>query len=298
MVMFLISPALADWDPNNENDQNKVKMHFPQLPPQDDLEGIDVHFTCAPPVGFVLADDWTCTEDGYITDVHFWFSAIGDWFNINNSITAQIQTIHISIHANVPEDPPNEPFSRPGDLLWEADLPADDPHVTIVEYGGPVVQGWFDPFTLLYNPADHDKIYQCNIVNIQSLPGDPFYQEEGNVYWLDVYLVTTERLAPFDSLLGWKTADLNAYPLPHTGTHYMDDAVWVACDPYFLNKNNCPWAPLTFPLGHIYEDQSMDLAFVITSVKIPTLTNWGLIILVLVIVSAGIFLVRRRRVSA
>ena len=43
------------------------KMHFPQLPDED---GWDVNAT-----DMCLADDWECSETGYVTDVHFW----GSW---------------------------------------------------------------------------------------------------------------------------------------------------------------------------------------------------------------------------
>jgi hypothetical protein len=52
--------------------------------------------------------------------------------------------------------------------------------------------------------------------------------------------------------LGWKTADLDAYPVPYTGNHYMDDAVWY-------NEFTHQFEELVDEQGH-----SMDLAFVIT----------------------------------
>jgi hypothetical protein len=32
VICFAATPVLADWHPQNPNDQAAVKMHFPQLP--------------------------------------------------------------------------------------------------------------------------------------------------------------------------------------------------------------------------------------------------------------------------
>jgi hypothetical protein len=45
-------------------------MHFPQLP---DSTGWDVKASG----GICLADDWQCSETGYVGDIHFW----GSWKN-------------------------------------------------------------------------------------------------------------------------------------------------------------------------------------------------------------------------
>src|SRR5262249_27780507 len=52
------------------------KMHFPQYP---DPTGADLAFSFPR----VAADDWRCTCSGSIADVHFWFSALGDWFDLS-----------------------------------------------------------------------------------------------------------------------------------------------------------------------------------------------------------------------
>ena len=62
-LMFLAAPTVADWKPEDGH-----KMHFPQLPDED---GWDVNATWPK----VLADDWTCSETGWVKDIHFW----GSW---------------------------------------------------------------------------------------------------------------------------------------------------------------------------------------------------------------------------
>lgn len=64
-VIAFGSPAWAHWQPGDGH-----KMHFPQLP---DSTGWDVKASG----GICLADDWQCSETGYVGDIHFW----GSWKN-------------------------------------------------------------------------------------------------------------------------------------------------------------------------------------------------------------------------
>lgn len=211
-VSLLATAAVADWDPGDPH-----KMHFPQLP---DPQGWDV-LAAAPRV---LADDWRCSQTGPVTDVHFW----GSWLSDE---VAEIERIHISIH----EDDPSPPYSRPGDLLWERDFYPGD---WTERLDGTGAQGWYDPFNQTWNKPDHINFYQYNIVDIF----DPFFQQEGTIYWLDISVSVKEE----DDVIrqwGWKTS-LN---------HYNDDAVWGT----YPDPN---WGELRDPITN----ESLDMAFVIT----------------------------------
>jgi len=224
----LCPPAAGDWDPGDPH-----KMHFPQLP---DPEGWDVDFTYPQ----FLADDWLCTETGPVTDVHFWFS-------FEQDIVVPIETIHLSVHNNIPAQPGG--FSRPGDLLWERDFPIGTPGVTIRPYGTGS-QGWFEPKSGLFRRPDHFQFFQANIEEII----DPFIQDFGTIYWLDISVL----LAPGTSAkVGWKTSR----------DHFEDDAVWAHFDPAFPPD----WRELRDPLT----GESLDMAFVIT----PEPTSLALLLL-------------------
>jgi len=217
---------------------DRHKMHFPQLP---DLDGLDVNFVTPK----ILADDWQCSKTGPVEDIHFWFSAMGDWLDLGGNLYNQIFNIHVSIHANI-TNPDGTGYSKPGELLWERDFLPDSLWVTFREYAQGD-QGWYDPNTGEYNPNDHFMVFQCNITDFP----DPFIQERDSIYWLDI---TINSLAP----LGWKTADRSAYPEPYTGQHFEDDAVWGDM-PYPIN-----WQELRYPVLHPDSGRSIDLAFVIT----------------------------------
>jgi len=63
-VVGLPALALGDWQPGDGH-----KMHFPQLPDEDGWD-VRASYIC-------LADDWECSEDGFVRDMHFW----GSWRN-------------------------------------------------------------------------------------------------------------------------------------------------------------------------------------------------------------------------
>jgi hypothetical protein len=269
-VLVLSVPAMADWDPQNPGDMEDVKMHFPQLP---DPMGWDVEILSWDNT-HEIADDWTCTETGPVTDIHFWTSWYIDDVDLN-----LIEAIVITIYDN---DTFSAPHSMPGNALWTKTFGPGE--YTMIPYGEGL-QGWTDPHQNPPNdwvPNNHNLFQQVNIKNIE----DPFEQQEGEVYWLGIYVYW--NTGPHNPV-GWKTADVNQYPPPHTGSHYLDDAVFRPLPP-----SQYPWLELIDP----FSQQSVDLAFVITSSKeIPTLNEWGLIILLLLLLSVGLVAVRRRRLA-
>lgn len=230
---LLVAPALADWDPGDSH-----KMHYPQLP---DPFGIDVSFRSPE----VLADDWQCSETGPVEDIHFWFSALDD-------AQPNIFNVHVSIHENLPADA-SVPYSRPGAPLWERDF---SPTEVMWRLYGTGEQGWYVPENGFYEPADHFTFYQMNIFGFD----DPFIQEEGTVYWLDI---SVESETP----LGWKTSG---------SEQFMDTSVWgILPQPQ--------WQPVYDPRV-TGAQEPLDLAFVITPE--PAALS-GLIL-------AALFVLRRR----
>lgn len=246
-VMMVVGPALGDWSPNDGH-----KMHFPQYP---DPFGWDVNGTSP----IVLADDWVCSETGPVKDIHLW----GSWLN---GQPGTISNIHVSIHDNLPPDAAVS-YSRPADpAIWERDFGPGD--FVLKDPVGTGIQGWLEPGATTGDPDDHFRYHQINIIEID----DPFEQKKGRVYWLDISV----KLQPdsTDPRWGWKTADVNSYPIGFQGTHFMDDAVYKV-----------PGAAGWFPLFDPETGKSLDLAFVIT----PEPTSLGLLVL------GGLSLLRRRR---
>jgi len=178
----------CDWQPGQPH-----KMHWAQLPDED---GWAVNATA--PV--VLADDFMCMETGYIKDIHFW----GAW---RNGVVGQVNSFVLSLHSDIPADPPQVPYSRPGITLWE--LEVTDWDVTPID--PPTLEGWYDPAQGFYLPDDHLAYFQYNVC-LDSL--DWFEQQEGTIYWLNISAVVED---PQGTEWGWKS----------TEDHWNDDAVWA-----------------------------------------------------------------------
>ncbi len=224
LVLFTGS-LFADWNPGDGH-----KMHFPQLP---DPNGWDVALYEEP---FYLADDWQCSETGYVCWIHFWISYWQDLYE-------EIDSIHVSIHDDVPAGiDPEFPWSHPGNLLWSYDFKPGEFTIRDPEIGD---QGWFDPWWGTWEEHDHIHYYQVNTGTICDFT-DLFYQLEGVIYWLDIAIYLTSGS---EGYVGWKTSQ----------DHFMDDAV------YWDYVPSPGWYELIDPITF----ESLDMAFVINGVDDP-----------------------------
>jgi hypothetical protein len=255
-IALLALPAAADWDPDDPH-----KMHFPQLPDQNDEMGPgefswDVKLGDNLGHSVTLADDWLCTESGLVTDIHLWVSWQGD-------LVGDIGLIQVGIWSDLPDPDPADPqnWSMPQDLLWMGDVaPAPpDPNVpllpmmfTVRPYGPPSPQGFFDPYGFvppMY--PDHLMTWQ---INIQLDPSTAFYQEEGTTYWLSVLMPAVIDPSGGTVQAGWKTSE----------DHWNDDSVFLPMIKYENGaaRQPLPWQELRDPLE---PSLSLDQAFVITA---------------------------------
>ncbi|MEZ5359155.1 MAG: dockerin type I domain-containing protein [Candidatus Zixiibacteriota bacterium] len=183
------SPCQAQtcaWDAGDP-----YKMHFPQYP---DEAGWDVNATFP----IMLAEDWQCTESGPVKDFHFW----GSW---KDGTVGTIIGFQLRVYSDIPVDPPNILYSRPGTLLWE--YVAED--FTMVPIDPPTMEGWYDPTTgeTLWN--NHQQYFQYNICLQEN---QWFEQVEGTIYWLCISAILADAQA---TQWGWKS----------TLDHFNDDAV-------------------------------------------------------------------------
>jgi len=228
---YVLVGSAAD-DDNGENSGSAYifgnlwlnhKMHYPQLP---DPNGWDV-FATYPFWNGVLADDWMCSESGYVFDIHFW----GSWLS---DIVGNIDGFYISIYDDIPAGVGGLPYSRPGNLLWEQYIVDFE---EVIEFNS--TQGWYDPWPGIVYTGDHFGCFRYDIINMSN----PFYQIEGTIYWLAITANVTDGEYP-GPLWGWKTSL----------DHWNDAAVWLADPPSY-------WDPLEDPIA----EESLDLAFVITA---------------------------------
>ncbi|MBU8934060.1 MAG: hypothetical protein KOO62_08625 [candidate division Zixibacteria bacterium] len=225
-VCFDIVADPCIWEPGDPH-----KMHYPQLPDTFGAGWDVVSDLTTTPV--FLADDWRCSETGWVKDIHFW----GGWWYGGVGYVGQITSFELSIWADIPADPPQIPYSRPGEKLWTRTINAG--YFNITPKGPGSIAGWYDPFMPYILPDDHQGYFQYDIC-LDSL--DWFYQQFGTIYWLSIAATTDDEQS---AVWGWRT----------TQDHWNDDAVW-GLDP------GVEWLDLWDPIQE--PPVSLDLAFVIT----------------------------------
>ncbi len=203
------------WGPEDPH-----KMHYPQLP---DEAGWDVNATQP----LVLADDWMCSETGWVKDVHFW----GSWMHEDEG---RVLSFWLSIHEDIPAEQNPDGYSKPGETIWEREIT----RFQAIAIDPPVMEGWYDPMQQLVLPGDHSAYFQYNIY-LDSI--DWFWQQAGTIYWLNISAVVED---PINTQWGWKS----------TLDHWNDDAVWAQWGELF-------WLDMYEPPEFT---QSLDLSFVIT----------------------------------
>jgi len=261
--------AWGDWNPGDGH-----KMHWPQLPDPNGWDVADTYTGQAPDyVHRHLADDWRCSETGFVEDIHFW----GSWKGGRKGI---IDHFMISIWADDPAGPggyfDDNTFSTPlyrdddgnfGELWYFGVYPGEFTE-RLYSNGD---QGWYDPHTGQVLRNDHTEIYQYNI-DLRWLP-NKFFQEKDTIYWLRIEAYTKD-----DTEWGWKTS---------CSDQFMDDAVYYDTlidvpDGYPHEGWTMPdWVELYDPLD---QTTSLDLAFVIT----PEPATLGLL-------SVGVLAMLKRR---
>ena len=247
LVLLLLIAAGAAGQTQPCPEANGVKyVQWPDTTPN----GVDVWNSSTFPPGvtdgpWLLADDFVCTNTGPITDIHLW----GSW--LNNQIVPNTITFWVGLFDDVPAGPGN-PFSRPGQLLWEecfapgsySELPGPTGQETFLDPGPPTTVG-----------TDQQIWYYC------FYPTNPPTQYGSSShptnYWLAVY---AQMPAAGGGYFGWKT----------TTNVQHDVSVHT-----FFNPQTCPnlalgtslagWTP-TVTSGTA--QRSLDLAF-----KLNTSTN-------------------------
>jgi hypothetical protein len=202
--------VVADW-----NIYDGFKMHQPQMP---NPAGVDIDWGY-----WYLGDDWVCSESGTVDDIHFWYSTFVD-------VPVDITSIYVSIWSNNPGPP-----SKPNGELWNSTFYDNDFHIADPESGD---QGWYDPYYYYYDPFNHNKYYQVNIMDIT----DPFEQEEGETYWLIIKIMDYFSR----KIIGWKNST----------TQYYDTAVF--------GYPSTGWTEFYGP-----NQEKIDLAFVINGGNSP-----------------------------
>jgi hypothetical protein len=226
--------------PNGVTANKGIYLKFSQPPVELEpglIDGWDVESVWELyPIG---ADDWECTDNRPVTDIHWWGSFKG-WQE--RELPAVVpMAFQLGIWTDVPAD---GNFSHPGTLIWA---------------------NYCDTWTWNFAGYDQDPRYghpeympdeACFQFN-QFLSEDEWFYQDPNtdsVYWLSVAAVYLPQ-ATIDYPWGWKTR-------PHM---FNDDAVRImATDmwPPVVGSTYMDGMPIEYPAG-----VSWDYAFEITTNK-------------------------------
>lgn len=244
--------------------------------PDETKEGIDIRMDQIPGISRrLLADDFLCEQTGPITCIKFWGSWDKDSGAAGNISKGTLESIHLSIHADVPvgADPAFN-YSHPlQPALWQMDFGptsfTETLHLDLCpDPTNPNTcswEGFWDPAGELTPPLAWGDTYVANAdsriwlytVNIPELSA---FVQEGTaadpiVYWLDINVLIKDEGDGVVRSFGWKTSIDN----------WNDNAV------YDINGND--WAELMYPPGFINPakiDEQIDLAFEINTTQPST----------------------------
>ena len=239
-LAFVLS-ARADWNPGDP-------AKWVQMP--DLQNGMDVYDTFSPilPYNKILADDFRCTQTGPITSIHIWGSWLNDRVPRDASGNPIPPIFDLSFHLDVPAgSDPQFPYSHPGAQVWDRVFQPDQMRIYATSS-----ERFYDPNTNAVIGFD-TQVWQYNFFID---PTNAFFQNVGNIYWLNVQV----QPQPFEDqfgnpfVFGWKTST----------NHFNDDSVFG--DNTSLSQPPPFWRPLVDPAT----GQSLDQAFVLDTIPEPS----------------------------
>lgn len=219
-------------------DTNGVKYLQPP-----NLAGYDVSDS----LGYVLADDFICTDTGPITGIHIW----GSWLNnVHGTITNFVLAIYSDVPAVTNVDGKVTP-SEPGRLLWSESFSQGQ---FVENEVGASQEQFISPASLNVIGPDSQVWLYC------FFPTNPFVQTGSpnapTVYWLAAYAEGQNFGPQYNETpqYGWKT----------TFTVQNDTSVFNAWGGA-MPGSNVPWTPNTTPPDSPAGAQPIDLAFELTT---------------------------------
>ncbi len=226
-LAFAITTIQTNWPPCPD-----PKLFV--MPPETAPSGLDVLASSV--AATVLADDFICTNAGWITNIIVW----GSW---SNDLANTVVSFQLGLWSDVAatNGEPSHPgqllasrWFRPGEYRLRERLPASesfyDPNLDRITGGDTMIHGY------------------------EFLPTNVFWQtgslDQPKIYWLSVIAQTTNQL------FGWKTSL----------SRFQDAAVFGHVDTNWTAKGD--WRPMRHPtLGH-----PLDLAFSIaTDTRVPVI---------------------------
>ena len=182
----------------------------------------------------IVADDFVCTEFGYITQFIVWGSWLYEYPPGNDPYAV---TFTVNVHENTVVGDANVP----GEVLWSQSFAFDDFSVEEIHYAS---NSFYDPNSGFYAEYSASRVWKYKLY-----PDDPQFLQEGMPeapikYWLSVSAVPLDGEARF----GWVNSGI---PYPPT------------TEPAVFRQGSDPWEQMAYPAEHPAEGLPIDLAFAI-----------------------------------
>ncbi|MDP6634405.1 MAG: PEP-CTERM sorting domain-containing protein [Phycisphaerae bacterium] len=274
-ILFLGNAALGDWDVGDPLKWSHVQ--FPDLSPTGmDVKAGNVLDPIPDPnrpiMKKVLADDFECTVPGLVRDIHIWGSWKHDILPENRDPAGSafpdpgLVAFHLKIWSDIAVGPGGPEYSMPGQILWEMDFMPGS--FTFRPEDTQFREDWYDPNTNLWLDDNHLGAFQYNF----DIPLADAFMQRGTadnpiVYWVSVDAMPMGYPTPLgeEPEFGWKTT--------HPQNHWNDDATysdWIWDDAAGPAGSGGAWVPagpwleMRYPLGHEFENLSVDLSMAIT----------------------------------
>ena len=240
-----------------EDHEVQIEQGTPQTdakwlqPPDLTPEGFDVECIRNRPI--LLADDYSCTNRGAITNITIWGSWLGDEYPIRNGNPHPSNVeFTVSIHSDMPAGT-QAPWSMPGPTLWVTNFGQGAFHVELDSIDN-LQEGWYDPANSNWTPNADWTCWRYTF----PIPPESAFVQTGTVvnpvtYWVDLQADPQED-DPGGARFGWKTTPPQF--------QWNDDACWAPALEPFAGF----WWDMHYPPGHPYHqgytpEDSFDLAF-------------------------------------
>ena len=223
IVITLTLVNLEESDYVNLEEGDDREMYSSQLPDLDST-GISLCMKGDIQPYSSFADDFFWNESSLATEINLWGSFSNDVLPKGG---VDSLTFQIIIH---------EDNNKPGSSRWEKTFSPGEYLVTLYEES---YHSWYCSWSEVFNQNNHKKIYQYDFFIEE---GIDFFQKNTEIYWLEVRLIHGD----IDYGFGWKTT--------------RDEDRWNE-NAYSFDGSN--WMPLTYPSGHEYYNQKINLAFAI-----------------------------------
>jgi hypothetical protein len=205
--------------------QNRLK--WVQTP--DTTQGsMDIRLDKNTVVHRALADDFSCTDTGMITEISLW----GSWLrDVKGEITRLQLSLYSDYAAGIVRRDPGNLFARPDRLLWQKTFKPGqfEERLSSTDKSGDY---WWDMIGQGLISTAHTEVWQVRVPLDEK---DTFHQEgtpeKPVVYWLEAQVETS------GGQFGWKT---RRWP-----DHFNHNAVFQVDGSDAFN-----WQALTYPVDH------------------------------------------------